>query len=62
MSKTRTKPKIHVRYEGVIDEELTQGDIDSIKRGLIDVLMGRTIPMDELIKELIKEGKLSANY
>ena len=59
MSKTRTKPKIHVRYEGVIDDELTQGDIDSIKRGLMDVLMGRTVPMDELIEELVEEGKLS---
>ncbi len=59
MSKTKTKPKIHVKYEGVIDEELTQEDIDSIKKGLMDVLMGRTIPMDELIEELVREGELS---
>ncbi len=59
MSKTRTKPKIHVEYEGAIDEELTQEDIDSIKKGLMDVLMGRTISLDELIDELVKEGKLS---
>ncbi len=59
MSKTKAKPKIHVKYERTIDEELTQEDIDSIKKGLMDVLMGRTIPMDELIEELVKEGELS---
>ena len=59
MSETKAKPKIDVNYEGVPDEDLAQEDIDSIERGLMDVLMGRTIPMDELIEELTKEGKLS---
>ncbi len=59
MSRTKAKPRIRVRYEGVVDEELTQDDIDSIKNGLMDVLMGRTTSMDELIEELVKEGRLS---
>ncbi len=59
MSRTKAKPRIQVRYEGGVDEELTQEDIDSIKNGLMDVLMGRTTSMDELIEELVKEGRLS---
>ena len=59
MSRTKAKPRIQVRYKGVIDKELTPEDIDSIKKGIMDVLMGRTTSMGELIEELVKEGRLS---
>ncbi len=61
MSRTKAKPRIQVRYKGVIDKELTPEDIDldSIKKGIMDVLMGRTTSMGEFIEELVKEGRLS---
>jgi len=40
-------------------EDLTEEDLESIERGLMDVLEGRTLSTEELIDELVKEGKLT---
>jgi len=60
MSRFKVKPKIRVRYEGdPAGEDLTEEDLESIERGLMDVLEGRTLSTEELIDELVKEGKLT---
>jgi len=60
MSRFKVKPKIRVRYEGdPAGEDLTEEDLESIERGLMDVLEGRILSTEELIDELVKEGKLT---
>jgi len=59
-AKAKVKPNITVSYEGSTEEdELTPEDVESIKEAIMDVIMGRTVSFNELLDELVKEGKLT---
>lgn len=59
-AKAKVKPNVMVGYEGNPEEdELTPEDVESIKEAIMDVIMGRTMSFNELLDELVKEGKLT---
>ncbi len=59
-TKAKVKPNITVSYEGNPEaDELTPEDVESIKEAIMDVIMGRTVSFNELLDELVKEGKLT---
>ncbi|MDK2463636.1 MAG: hypothetical protein QI223_02530 [Candidatus Korarchaeota archaeon] len=59
-AKAKVRPNIRVSYEGNLEEdELTPEEVESIKEAIMDVLMGRTMSFNELLDELVEEGKLT---
>ncbi len=54
------RPNIKVSYKGSLEEdELTPEEVESLKEAIMDVLMGRTMSFNELLDELVREGKLT---
>ncbi len=59
-AKAKVRPNIRVSYEGNPEEDdLTPEEVESLKEAIMDVLMGRTMSFNELLDELVREGKLT---